>query len=361
VWLSDAFYSAMLAAHAGDGETARANLDAALGNATPGGNLAGLMSGRTAWIDRSQLPIGAHATWLVYRLVGDRGVLERAYPTLRRAFDWWFEARDGDGNGLLEPGSSPVGEGHFVHTKQAAMDEAAMDNSPLYDEAAFDVAAHTLDCEDVALNSQLVLEAETLALMAAELGRPQDEADGLRARGAALAGLVRERLWDPARTIFANRLWSGAFVRSIGPSSFYAMAAGIATKEQADAMVKDHLLNPWEFWGDNPVAGTPFDDPASSDNVYWRGRVWPTMNYLVWLGLRRYGFEREAKDLSDRGWKMFARGWADRRCWENLNQRTGEGGDSPDSDPFYTWGALLALIGELDPGEPFGAPPTGGG
>jgi putative isomerase len=286
--------------------------------------------------------------------------LERAYPVLRRAFDWWFEARDGDGNGLLEPGSSPVGEGHFVHTKQAALDEAAMDNSPIYDQAAFDQAAHTLDCEDVALNSLLVLEAETLALMAAELGRPQDEADALRARRAALAALVRERLWDPARKIFANRLWSGEFVRSLGPSSFYPMAAGIATAEQADAMVKDHLLNPWEFWGDHPVAGTPFDDPASGDNVYWRGRVWPTMNYLVWLGLRRYGFEREAKELSDRGWRMFAHGWADRRCWENLNQRTGEGGDSPDSDPFYTWGALLALIGELDPGEPFAARPRGG-
>ncbi len=353
VWLSDAFYAAILAAHVGDAETAGANLDAALSNAADDGTLAGLMSGRTAWVDRSQLPVGAHATWLVRRLAGDRPVLERAYPVLRRAFWRWFETRDGNGNGLLEPGSTPVGDGHFVHTKQAALDEAAMDNSAVYDEATFDPAAHTLDCEDVALNSQLVLEAETLARIADELGRPAEEAGALRERAAALAASVREHLWDPSRKVFANRLWSGAFVRSLGPSSFYPMAAGIATEDQAASLVKDHLTNPWEFWGDHPVAGTPFDDPAAADDTYWRGRVWPTMNYLVWLGLLRYGFEREAKELTDKGWRMFARAWAERRCWENLDQRTGDGGDSPDADPFYTWGALLAVIGDERVAEAF--------
>jgi putative isomerase len=353
VWLSDAFYAAILAAHAGDADTARANVEAALSNAAPDGTLAGLMSGRTAWVDRSQLPVGAHATWLVHRLIGDRDVLERAYPILRSAFWRWFETRDGNGNGLLEPGSSPVGDGHFVHTKQAALDEAAMDNSAVYDEASFDPDAHTLDCEDVALNGQLVLEGETLARIGETIGRPQAETDALRARARSSGALVRDVLWDPARRIFANRLWDGRFVRSVGPSSFYPMMAGIATAEQADALVRDHLVNPEEFWGEHPVAGTPFDDPAAADDVYWRGRVWPTMNYLVWLGLVRYGYASEAAELARRSRLMFERGWAERRCYENLSQRTGDGGGSPDSDPFYTWGALLALIGDERVAEAF--------
>ena len=126
-------------------------------------------------------------------------------------------------------------------------------------------------------------------------------------------------------------------------------------KSVSTALVEGQLRNPWKFGGDHPVAGTPFDDPASGDNVYWRGRVWPTMNYLVWLGLRRYGFDRDAREVASRSWAMFERSWSNRRCWENPNQRTGEGGDSPDSDPFYTWGALLAVMGDLDVGEPFGA------
>jgi putative isomerase len=155
--------------------------------------------------------------------------------------------------------------------------------------------------------------------------------------------------------VFANRTWSGRFVASLAPTSFYPLTAGIAAQEQAESLVANHLMNPWEFWGDHPVAGTPFDDPAAADNVYWRGRVWAPMNYLVWLGLVRYGYVDEAHELATRGRRMFARGWADRRCWENLNQRTGEGGDGPDSDAFYTWGALLGLIGDPSVTEAFRA------
>ena len=46
---------------------------------------------------------------------------------------------------------------------------------------------------------------------------------------------------------------------------------------------------------------------------------------------------------------MFRRSWEDdRRSYENFNQRTGEGGDSPDAEPFYTWGTLLPMIAEAD-------------
>jgi putative isomerase len=200
--------------------------------------------------------------------------------------------------------------------------------------------------EDVGLNSLLVWEAEHLAQIARQLGLEADAA-ALDERAEHLAALVRERLWDDGRGVFANRLWSGRFARSLAPTSFYPMTAGIATGEQAERMVRQHLLDPNGFGGDRPVAGTPHDDPAAADNVYWRGRVWPPFNYLVFLGLRRYGYAEEARMLADRSAAMFDLGWRDRRSYENFNQRTGEGGDSPDSDPFYTWGALLPLLSLL--------------
>jgi Mannosylglycerate hydrolase MGH1-like glycoside hydrolase domain len=347
VWQSDSFYHAILATAAGDHDVARWNGDAALSCATPFGNLAGLRSGLTDWVDRAHPPLGGHAVWEVHRRHPDRDLLERAYPVLRRAFDWWFEARDGNGNGLLEYGSSPAGDGHFVHTKLAAMDESSNDNSPVHDEATFDSTTHTLDMEDVGLNSLLVWEAEHLARIARALGGMDADAAALDDRREALAALVREHLWDDQRGIFANRLWSGSFVRSVAPTSFYPMTAGIATPEQAERMVREHLLDPSRFGGDWPVAGTPHEDPAAADNVYWRGRAWPPFNYLVFLGLRRYGYEAEARALAERSGAMFDLGWRNRRSYENFNQRTGEGGDSSDSDSFYTWGALLPLLGLL--------------
>jgi putative isomerase len=347
VWQVDAFFHALMAAEIGDRSIAVADLQAALSLATEHGNLAALASGVTRWDDRSHPPIGALAIWWAHRRLDLAELLERAFPILNRAHSWWFANRDGNRNGLLEYGSSPVGDGHFVHSKLAAMNESAMDNSPVHDEAEFRPERHTLDVEDVGLNSLLVLDGELLARMAEELGE-MTEASRLREEAVRLAELVRDRLWDEERMIFANRLWDGRFTRSVSPTSAYPMLAGIATTEQATAFVHDHLLSPRRFWGPWPVAGTPHDDPAAAESVYWRGRLWPPFNFLVYLALRRYGLRDAATELAERGGTLFRRHWDDRRSYENLDQRTGEGGDSPDSDPFYSWGALLPTIALLD-------------
>jgi putative isomerase len=350
VWQIDGFLHSILAAHIGAGRLAWDNVAAVLAGRTPWGNLTALRAATTDWQDRSHPPVGAQACWSVQAMTPDDGAAARAAEVLAAAFDWWFATRDGNGNGLLEYGSSPVGDGHFVHTRQAAMDESANDNSPVHDDARFDLSTHTLDLEDVGLNSLLVHEGSLLARML-----PGN--DRLAGRAAELAEAVRTRLWDSGREVFAGRLWSGEFTRSLSPTSFYPLLAGIATPDQAEAMVQRWLADPRRFGGPYPVAGTPHDDPAALDNVYWRGRVWPCFNYLVYLGLRRYRFDDQAAWLASRGLEMFRRGWAERRCYENFSQQTGDGGDSVDAEPFYTWGSLLPMIADL---EVFGTDPWDG-
>jgi mannosylglycerate hydrolase MGH1-like protein len=355
VWQIDTFVHVAMAARLGDARTARANLEAALACRTDTGMLAALRSPLTDWVDRSHPPIGAQVATLAARSLGDEALLERAWPVLADAYRWWWSARDGNGDGLLEYGSSPIGDGHFVHTKLGAMDESANDNSPVHDELAFDPATHTMSGADVGLNALLVHEAELLAAAARRLGR-DDDADALDASAAAHAERIRRELWDEEREIFANRRWDGAFVRGLSPMSFAPLMAGVATPEQADRSVRTWLRDPERFGGSYLVAGTPHEDPASLDNVYWRGRIWPPFNWIVYRGLRRYGFDEDAALVARSGWEVFERHWAERRSYENLNQRTGQGGDSPDADPFYTWGALLATIAacelaEIDPSD----------
>jgi putative isomerase len=343
VWQIDGFLHAVLAAHIGAGRLAWDNVAAVLAGRTERGNLAALRAATTYWVDRSHPPVGAHSCWSVQAMTPDGDAVRHAAGVLARAFDWWFETRDGNGNGLLEYGSSPAGDGHFVHTRQAAMDESANDNSPVHDGARFDLATHTLDLEDVGLNSLLVHEGSLLARML-----PEPDSGRIAARAAGLAEAVRSRLWDERRGVFAGRLWSGEFTPSLSPTSFYPLLAGIATPAQAEVMVRGWLADPRRFGGPYPVAGTPHDDPAALDNVYWRGRVWPCFNYLVYLGLRRYRFDEEAAWLAERGLEIFRRGWSQRRCYENFSQQTGDGGDSVDAEPFYTWGALLPMIADLE-------------
>ena len=342
VWLDDVLYHALLAGILDLG-LAEENLRAVFAGRTEAGNLPCLLTGRDAWVDRSQPPIGAFVLWVLYRRWGERRLLADAFETLLANHEWWWRERDGNGNGLLEYGTSPVGDGLYRGTALGARNESSMDNSPVHDEAVLVPASHTLDCEDVGLNSLLALDGEMLALAAAELGH-EAEAQRLNTRARALAARIREALWDPQRQVFANRLWSGRFVASIAPTSFYPLIAGAASQAQARALLT-WLADPGRFGGRFTLPSVSRDDPACRDNVYWRGRIWPPLNFLVYQGLRRYGFDAEASDVARRSYEMFAGPWRDaRRCAENYGAEDGAVTDQPDTDTFYGWGALMPAM-----------------
>jgi hypothetical protein len=69
------------------------------------------------------------------------------------------------------------------------------------------------------------------------------------------------------------------------------------------------------------------------------------MNYLVYLGLRNYDQAQVREELARKSLKLFEGEWtAKHHVHENYNSMTGAGDDVNSSDPFYHWGALLALI-----------------
>ncbi len=343
VWLDDQFYHA-LGAGLFDAGLARENIAVALGNATPQGNLACLVTANDAWIDRTQIPVGSFVTRLLYMRSGDRSLVEAAYAALKRNHDWWFATRDPLGSGLFSYGSSDIGEALYVGTPFGARNESSMDNSPIHDEATFDPVTRTLTTQDVGLNSLIAFDAECLAALARIIGR-DDEADAIAARGERLRDAIRTRLWDPARKIFANRLRDGRFVKSVGPTSFYPLIAGAVDAEQLPHLLA-HLANPTTFAGAFPLPSVSRDDPAFHDNSYWRGRIWPPLNFLVWHGLRRYGREAEADKLATESFRLFMQSWEPRRlCPENYNGDTGEALDQPDTDGFYGWGILMPMMG----------------
>jgi putative isomerase len=354
VWLNDQLYAALLGGML-DPEVQRENLACALAGATPQGNLACLATANDAWVDRTQLPIGAFLVRLMGLRSGSRAAARLAYGILARNHAWWWRERDPGRRGLCSYGTSDVGEGLYKGTSFGARNESSMDNAPIHDEAPYDPATRTLASLDVGLNSLLALDAEMLAAVAADLGLAA-EAAAYAARAAATRDRVRAELWDEARGLFANRLWSGDFVRSLGPTSFYPLVAGIPTPAQTERMLV-HLRDPASFGGPFPIPGTARDDPAARDNVYWRGRIWPPMNWFVWQGLRRAGKRAEASDLARRSFALFRSAWDERRiCAENYNAETGEPLDGPDTDGFYGWGALMPAmaVGEVMDHTPWG-------
>ncbi len=248
-----------------------------------------------------------------------------------------------DGAGLMSWGNSRVGDGLYKGTKLGAKNKSSMDNSPIHDEAAFDRASWCLDSFDVGLNSLLALDGEVLADFARHRGDAAT-AQRLADRAADLRARIKAQLWDPARHVFANRRWSGDFVRSIAPTSFYPLLADAADDTQRQALLT-WLDDPRRFGGSHRLPSVTRDDPAFRDNVYWRGRIWPPLNYLTYGGLRRQGEDQAATQLAADTARLFAAAWARRQCPENFNAETGIADDQPDTDVFYGWGGLLPLIG----------------
>lgn len=343
VWLDDILYNALCWGHFRQ-DHATDNLDAVFAHQTEAGNFPCLVTGNDAWLDRTQPPVASYVIWTLFLRSGDRALLETYYPGLLRNYRWWWEKRQMGDTGLLAFGTSlDAGDGLYKGTKLAAKDESTMDNSPLHDPVPFDADTGMLMAADVALNSIAVIDGETLALMARELGR-SDEHDELHALADAHKQRIADWLWDEERGIFANRMMDGRFVPSLAPTSFFPLAAGIGTPTQIDRMIEGYLHNEKKFGGKWVLPSVSRDDPAYHDNVYWRGRIWGPLNFWVYQGLRRAGRDADARIIADKSWALFSHSWQDRVCGENFNAETGAVLDQSDTDGFYAWGSLMPVL-----------------
>ena len=226
--------------------------------------------------------------------------------------------------------------------------ESGLDNSPMFDDVPMHAEKPVMVQADVGLMSMYVMDCKTLAEIAGALGRADERAE-LLAR-AEKYGERLKTLWCDEKGIFMNRrLDTGAFNPVLSPCNFYPLLAGVATKEQAERMVKEHYFNPDEFHGTYVMPASARNARGFKDNTYWRGRIWAPLNLLVYLGMRDYRLDEARHDLVKRSRDLLMKSWkATGAIYENYNSTTGVGGDVGNSDGFYHWGALLTYIGFLE-------------
>jgi len=309
--------------------------------------------------DRSQPPLGSFVAWKLFLKNGNRALLSQLYPYLVRWHQWWPQARDGNQDGLLEWGSNSevASPGNDAGTLFGAKCESGMDNSPLFDEAVFHKKSGVMNLNSVFLTSIYASDSLYLAKIAFELGF-SEKGRTLNSEYDAVRQRINQLLWSEKEGIYLDRYWDGTFSSHISPASFFPMMGGLASREQAEQMVKQYLLNEEHFWGDYIFPAISKKDPAFSEQIYWRGRIWPPLNYLVYLGLKEYGFDDVASQVAEKCYRLFMHEWKlYGHCHENYNALSGMGCDvrakaessddgymgNTGSDSYYTWGALLLL------------------
>jgi hypothetical protein len=261
-------------------------------------------------------------------------------PRIARHMDWLSRNRDLEGDGLL----------WIVQP-----DESGLDASPKFEEVwgrrangriGFPLLVHRnrrlgwdarriRDAGGPVLCEPLVNTLWSLSLQA--MGRP-----------SATPGMV-DRLWDERRGLFLDEARPGAVrTQTLTWASLAPLALPDLPEEIGRRLVEEHLLDADEFL--TPVAppsvavGERGYEPGGGRGPirrYWRGPTWINSAWMVWLGLRRLGYEAEAERLAAGVIGAAAR----EGLREYYDPRNGKGLGAKD----FAWSTLVAELADPKP------------
>lgn len=231
----------------------------------------------------TQPPVLALACWLIDQAAPDTAWLGRVYPSLCRYVEWDLANRDSDCSGLL---------GWAMQTKKSCRcGESGADNSSRFD------SGEPLHVPD--FNALIALECELLGRMAARIGRPEEERAMWSDRHSRLCRRMNERLWSKAFGLYMDVPVGGKESTDVMSfAGFLPLVCQAPDRRQIEHMVR-HLGNPATFGTQLPVPSiAPRESPYYRKDM-WCGPVWVNTNWLISLGLRRNGLERNANSLRD--------------------------------------------------------------
>ncbi len=298
--------------------------------------------------DRSQPPIGSAIVKMLFEKYREKWFIEILIEDLLRWNQWWYDnRREGEllcwGSNKFAPVIGDALEYKQPATLEGAALESGLDNSPMYESTSFDKKTELMKLHDVGLNSLYIFDCNALSYLCRQIGK--DEKACELAEKAEKLKLAIQGLWNEEKEIFMNfKTDTKEFSDRISPTCFYPMIDQICTRLQAEKMVERYLCNDQHFWGEWVLPSCSRQDPAYSDQIYWRGRIWPPLNFLVYIGLKNSGLDNHAKELAEKSKDLLLGEWLSKRhVHENYNADTGIGCDSDSSYPLYHWGGLLGL------------------
>jgi hypothetical protein len=168
----------------------------------------------------------------------------------------------------------------------------------------------SFEVEGVDLASYLVRELRAMAVIATHLNLKSDAAAYTKHADEVIR-LINATFWDEKEGMyFDQNEKTGKRVPVKSATSFTPLFAGAVPAARAKRMIHEHLLNPAEFWLAYPVASYAKTEPdyyqgahityAAHRECNWRGPNWAPTNYMIFEGLRAYGYHAEARDLANR-------------------------------------------------------------
>ncbi|MCU6708409.1 trehalase family glycosidase [Paenibacillus sp. J5C_2022] len=241
----------------------------------------------------------------------DEGRLAEAYTPLCRWTNWWFQQRDDNGNGIPE----------YQHGNDCGWDNSTvfLDGGPV---------------ETPELCAFLILQCETLELLASRLRKP-DEAAQWRRKAEELTELMLQRFWDGEKFVAwvrdEKRLPQGDSLLLYMP-----ILLGKRLPEDVYRTLLEGLKREGRFLTEHGFATESIASAFYEADGYWRGPIWAPVMLLLVDGLAAAGESELARTAAQRFCRMAAAsGMA-----ENFDALTGAGL----RDRAFTWTSSVFLI-----------------
>lgn len=223
-----------------------------------------------------------HALNLYYLTGESREYLLQLQDTLRRFDECLWRTRDSNGDGLLESFCVyDTGEDLALRYGDAPCwwtEDEPPRGYRVVPMASMDVTSWSYACRD------------TLARISRILGDGREEE--WREKAARVAETLRSGLWDERRGALFDRDRNGNRIDILCHNTLRCMYWGSVSQDMADRFVKEHLLNPREFWTPFPLPSVSVSDPAFRNRPEnnWSGQP----EGLTWqraiLALENYGY-----------------------------------------------------------------------
>jgi glycogen debranching enzyme len=203
---------------------------------------------------RTGLSLLPDAAWKYYLVHGNKSLLRKLYPAIKRNVLWWIDDRDSDGDGVFQ----------IAHQYETGMDDlhrwGPQSMSWRYD--AVDATTYAL------------LNLRAVANMARVLGEAKDAAF-LNDYADKCAAAITTKLWHDGSQSWRDRHpQTHELADILGVTTFYPFLTSAPLQNQL-SVLRNHLLNSNEFWLPHPVPALAKNQPDFNPEGFWQGPSWP--------------------------------------------------------------------------------------
>lgn len=210
---------------------------------------------------------------------------EEYFERMEKYLNYWLINEDRNKNGLPSWKSAP---------------HSGMDNH--HERAGYWSEGY---CEGVDLASYLYRDLIAFSLICEHL-KKADKKNHYELQAEKLKELILKNMWNEEDSFFYDiNEKTGQQIKCKTIAGFMPLWAKIASKEQADKMIKRYLINEKEFWRNFPVSAMAASEEGYSEVLLekdlgcnWRANTWIPTNYIAMHILNYYGYADKAMEIA---------------------------------------------------------------